>query len=54
MFDCGVFTCSYMDAFVKGMTTFEFDQSHMSFLRRRIFWDLMHGTCLTSKLELKD
>lgn len=44
-FDCGVFTCCFMDALSKGMdvdddSAFEFSQKHMKYLRQRLVLDI--------------
>ncbi|TIA90330.1 hypothetical protein E3P99_01616 [Wallemia hederae] len=44
-FDCGVFTCCFMDALSKGLdvdddSAFEFSQKHMKYLRKRLVLDI--------------
>lgn len=42
-FDCGVFTCQILRAVSRGDQTFVFSQKDMSYLRRRMIWEIGHA-----------
>lgn len=39
-FDCGVFTCQFLEALSRGLETFDFTQDDMPYLRRRMIWEI--------------
>lgn len=39
-FDCGVFTCHFLEALSRGQEQFNFTQADMPFLRRRMIWEI--------------
>ncbi|KAJ3568969.1 hypothetical protein NP233_g5360 [Leucocoprinus birnbaumii] len=43
-FDCGVFTCSFLEALSRGEEMFRFTQQDMPYLRRRMIWEIAHTT----------
>ena len=45
-YDCGVFTCQFMEALSRGEDAedFAFSQKNMSFIRRRMVWEIGSGT----------
>ncbi|KAG8220076.1 cysteine proteinase [Butyriboletus roseoflavus] len=39
-YDCGVFTCQFLEALSRGEETFNFSQRDMAYLRRRMIWEI--------------
>jgi len=39
-FDCGVFTCQYLEALSRGEEMFAFTQKDMPYLRRKMVWEI--------------
>jgi len=39
-FDCGVFTCQFMETLSRGEEFFNFTQKDMPYLRRRMIWEI--------------
>jgi len=39
-YDCGVFTCQFMESLSRGEETFNFTQENMPYLRRRMIWEI--------------
>ncbi|KAF8971539.1 hypothetical protein BDZ97DRAFT_1753332 [Flammula alnicola] len=39
-YDCGVFTCQFMEALSRGEDFFNFSQKDMPYLRRRMIWEI--------------
>jgi len=39
-YDCGVFTCHFLEAASRGQEVFAFTQKDMPYLRRRMIWEL--------------
>ena len=39
-YDCGVFTCQFMEAISRGEENFNFSQQDMPYLRRRMIWEI--------------
>ncbi|KIK71293.1 hypothetical protein GYMLUDRAFT_325663 [Collybiopsis luxurians FD-317 M1] len=39
-FDCGVFTCQFLESLSRGEETFNFTQSDIPYLRRRMIWEI--------------
>ncbi|TRM61417.1 hypothetical protein BD626DRAFT_77397 [Schizophyllum amplum] len=39
-FDCGVFSCQFMEAISRGEETWSFEQKNMPYLRRRMIWEI--------------
>ncbi|KAI0695657.1 cysteine proteinase [Cytidiella melzeri] len=42
-FDCGVFTCQFLESLSRGEEGFAFNQSNMPYLRRRMIWEIGHA-----------
>jgi len=42
-FDCGVFTCQFLEALSRGEESFIFSQKDMPYLRRRMVWEIGHA-----------
>ncbi|OCH96573.1 cysteine proteinase [Obba rivulosa] len=42
-YDCGVFTCQFLEALSRGEESFVFTQANMPYLRRRMVWEIGHG-----------
>ncbi|KAF9821845.1 hypothetical protein IEO21_00275 [Rhodonia placenta] len=42
-YDCGVFTCQFLEALSRGEEPFRFQQAHMPYLRRRMVWEIGHA-----------
>jgi len=40
--DCGMFTCKYAEYISRGKTTFNFNQSHMPYFRRRMIYEIVN------------
>lgn len=43
MYDCGVFTCHFLDALSRGLEHFNFSQNDMAYLRKRMIWEIGHA-----------
>ncbi|KAF8624771.1 hypothetical protein AX15_005662 [Amanita polypyramis BW_CC] len=43
-YDCGVFTCQFLEALSRGEESFIFTQKDMSYIRRRMIWEIGHTT----------
>lgn len=41
-FDCGVFTCQFLEALSRGEEDFPFTQANMPYLRRKMVWEIAH------------
>ncbi|KAI0757243.1 hypothetical protein C8Q80DRAFT_1215920 [Daedaleopsis nitida] len=41
-FDCGVFTCQFLEAVSRGEEDFPFTQANMPYLRRKMVWEIAH------------
>ncbi|KDQ54738.1 hypothetical protein JAAARDRAFT_196153 [Jaapia argillacea MUCL 33604] len=39
-FDCGVFTCQFLESLSRGEEKFNFSQDNMTYLRRRMIWEI--------------
>jgi sentrin-specific protease 1 len=39
-YDCGVFTCQFLETLSRGEETFNFTQGDMPYLRRRMIWEI--------------
>ncbi|KAF9229640.1 cysteine proteinase [Gyrodon lividus] len=39
-YDCGVFTCQFLEALSRGEDVFNFSQKDMTYLRRRMIWEI--------------
>ncbi|KAG7099478.1 hypothetical protein E1B28_001326 [Marasmius oreades] len=39
-YDCGVFTCQFLESLSRGEETFNFTQSDVPYLRRRMIWEI--------------
>ena len=39
-FDCGVFTCQFLETLSRGEESFRFSQKNMPYLRRRMIWEI--------------
>ncbi|KAF9243821.1 cysteine proteinase [Melanogaster broomeanus] len=39
-YDCGVFTCRFLEALSRGEEKFNFSQRNMAYLRRRMIWEI--------------
>ncbi|TFK76849.1 cysteine proteinase [Pluteus cervinus] len=44
-YDCGVFTCQFLETLSRGVEEFNFTQKDMPYLRRRMIWEIGHS-CL--------
>ncbi|KAF8528061.1 cysteine proteinase [Hysterangium stoloniferum] len=42
-YDCGVFTCQFMESLSRGVEEFAFDQSDMVYIRNRMTWEIGKG-----------
>lgn len=42
-FDCGVFTCQFIESLSRGEDDFAFTQENMPYLRRRMVWEIAHA-----------
>jgi len=38
--DCGVFTCQFLETLSRGEETFNFTQTDIPYLRRRMIWEI--------------
>ena len=43
-FDCGVFTCQFLETLSRGEEYFKFSQKNMPYLRRRMIWEIGNAT----------
>ncbi|KAJ6627134.1 hypothetical protein B0H10DRAFT_1995609 [Mycena sp. CBHHK59/15] len=43
-FDCGVFTCQFLESLSRGEESFNFSQKDILYLRRRMIWEIGHAT----------
>lgn len=41
--DCGMFACKYAEYLSRGKTSFNFNQSHMPYFRRRMVWEIVNA-----------
>ncbi|KAI0321677.1 cysteine proteinase [Amylostereum chailletii] len=41
-YDCGVFTCQFLETLSRGEETFNFTQKNIKYLRRRMVWEIAH------------
>ena len=39
-YDCGVFTCQFLETLSRGEESFRFSQKNMPYLRRRMIWEI--------------
>lgn len=39
-YDCGVFTCQFLETLSRGEEAFNFTQRDMAYLRRRMIWEI--------------
>lgn len=39
-FDCGVFTCQFMETLARGDDVFDFRQENMPYMRRKMVWEI--------------
>ncbi|KAJ3870175.1 hypothetical protein EV359DRAFT_69526 [Lentinula novae-zelandiae] len=46
-YDCGVFTCQFLESLSRGEETFNFSQDDIPYLRRRMIWEIGHSTLRT-------
>ncbi|KAJ3551215.1 hypothetical protein NM688_g4829 [Phlebia brevispora] len=42
-YDCGVFTCQFLESLSRGEESFAFTQADMPYLRRRMIWEIGHA-----------
>ncbi|RDX56113.1 cysteine proteinase [Lentinus brumalis] len=42
-YDCGVFTCQFLEALSRGEEDFRFTQANMPYLRRKMVWEIAHN-----------
>lgn len=45
-YDCGVFTCQFLESLSRGEQGFKFSQRDMAYLRRRMIWEIAHAKFL--------
>lgn len=45
-YDCGVFTCQFLESLSRGEQGFKFSQCDMTYLRRRMIWEIAHAKFL--------
>jgi len=45
-YDCGVFTCQFLESLSRGEEGFHFSQRDMMYLRRRMIWEIGHAKFL--------
>ncbi|KAG2154541.1 cysteine proteinase [Suillus clintonianus] len=45
-YDCGVFTCQFLESLSRGEEAFHFSQRDMAYLRRRMIWEIGHAKFL--------
>ena len=41
-YDCGVFTCQFLESLSRGEESFAFTQANMPYLRRKMVWEIGH------------
>ena len=41
-YDCGVFTCQFLESLSRGEEQFAFTQANMPYLRRKMVWEIGH------------
>ncbi|KAI6133317.1 cysteine proteinase [Pisolithus croceorrhizus] len=46
-YDCGVFTCQFLESLSRGEQGFKFSQRDMAYLRRRMIWEIAHAKFLS-------
>ncbi|EKM49025.1 uncharacterized protein PHACADRAFT_107697 [Phanerochaete carnosa HHB-10118-sp] len=46
-YDCGVFTCQFLETLSRGEEKFAFTQTNMHYLRRRMIWEIGHARLRT-------
>lgn len=46
-YDCGVFTCQFLESLSRGEESFAFTQANMTYLRRRMIWEIGHARLRT-------
>ncbi|KAJ7706402.1 hypothetical protein B0H17DRAFT_919159 [Mycena rosella] len=46
-FDCGVFTCQFLESLSRGQESFNFCQKDILYLRRRMIWEIGNATLRT-------
>ncbi|KAJ7357153.1 cysteine proteinase [Mycena albidolilacea] len=46
-FDCGVFTCQFLESLSRGVDSFNFSQKDILYLRRRMVWEIGNATLRT-------
>ncbi|KAJ6604444.1 cysteine proteinase [Mycena vulgaris] len=46
-FDCGVFTCQFLESLSRGEESFNFSQKDIPYLRRRMIWEIGNATLRT-------
>ena len=39
-YDCGIFTCHFLESLSRGEEVFTFSQRDMPYLRRRMIWEI--------------
>ncbi|KAG1715794.1 hypothetical protein ID866_1370 [Astraeus odoratus] len=42
-YDCGVFTCQFMESLSRGEQPFKFTQRDMAYFRKRMIWEIAHA-----------
>lgn len=42
-YDCGVFTCQFLESLSRGEEFFAFEQRHMPYLRKRMILDIANA-----------
>ena len=42
-YDCGVFTCQFLETLSRGEERFAFSQANMHYIRRRMVWEIGHA-----------
>jgi len=45
-YDCGVFTCQFMESLSRGEEFFNFTQRDMDYFRKRMIWEIAHAKFL--------
>jgi len=43
-YDCGVFTCQFLETLSRGEESFRFSQKNMPYIRRRMIWEIGNAT----------
>ncbi|GAA5873467.1 hypothetical protein JCM16303_001134 [Sporobolomyces ruberrimus] len=49
--DCGVFTCAFMESLSREVTSFDFDQTQMPYLRQKIAYEIDRAELLPEEFE---